>query len=291
MSVYFGNLLTAMVTPFTADGEVNYDKAAELAVYLVDNGADGVVVAGTTGEASTLTDEEKIRLFRTVAGALKGRAKVLAGTGTNSTMDTLQLTKAAGECGVDGIMLVVPYYNKPSQEGIYQHFATAAAATDLPVMLYNVPTRTVASMTAETTLRLAQIPNIVAVKEASGNVEQISRICAGAPADFVLYSGDDVATLPILALGGRGVVSVASHVAAKDIKNMITAFHAGETALAARIHYSLLNLFKTIFIATNPVPIKTAMNILGHDVGPVRLPLVELTEEQYEELKKVLGQV
>jgi 4-hydroxy-tetrahydrodipicolinate synthase len=277
-----------MVTPFTADGEVNYEKAAELAVYLVDNGADGVVVAGTTGEASTLTDEEKIELFRTVASALKGRAKVLAGTGTNSTMDTVQLTKAAADCGVDGIMLVVPYYNKPSQEGIYQHFAAAAAATKLPVMLYNVPTRTVASMTAETTLRLAQIPNIVAVKEASGNLEQISRICADAPADFVLYSGDDVATLPILSLGGRSVVSVASHLAGKEIKKMIEAFRAGDTALAARIHYSLLTLFKTMFIATNPVPVKTAMNILGHDVGPVRLPLVELTDDQLEELKKVL---
>ncbi len=290
MSGYFGSLLTAMITPFTADGEVNYEKAAELAVYLADNGADGVVVAGTTGEASTLTDEEKIKLFSAVSSALKGKAKVLAGTGTNSTADTVYLTKAAEECGVDGIMVVAPYYNKPSQEGLYQHFATVAAVTKLPVMLYNVPSRTVVNMTAETTLRLAQISNIVAIKEASGNLEQISGICAESPSGFDLYSGDDCATLPILSLGGCGVVSVASHLKGKEIKKMMDVFNSGDVALAARMHHSLLPLFKAIFVATNPVPIKTAMNILGHDAGPVRLPLVELTDEQREELIKALPQ-
>ncbi|MDW7651028.1 MAG: 4-hydroxy-tetrahydrodipicolinate synthase [Bacillota bacterium] len=291
MTVLFGELITAMATPFFDNGDVDYDKAADLALYLAGQGADSIIVAGTTGESPTLTEEEKIELFRTVSAALKGKAKVLAGTGTNSTLSAIRLTKLAGECGIDGIMLVVPYYNKPSQEGLYQHFSAVAAQTSLPVMLYNVPGRTVANMAAETTLRLAQIPNVVAVKEASGDLEQIARIRAGAPEDFVVYSGDDSVTLPVLAVGGQGVVSVASHIAGKELKEMISAFHAGDTKTALSIHLRLLPLFKALFLTTSPTPLKGAMKMLGHNLGPVRLPLVELTDAQKQQIQNVLSEL
>jgi 4-hydroxy-tetrahydrodipicolinate synthase len=280
--------MTAMVTPFYENGEIDYDKAARLATYLVEQGADSIVVAGTTGESPTLSEDEKVQLFRTVAKALKGKAKVLAGTGTNSTLSTIKLTKLAEECGVDGIMLVVPYYNKPSQTGLYRHFSAVAAQTSLPVMLYNVPGRTVANMTSDTTLQLAQIPNIVAVKEASGDLEQIARIRAGAPDDFVIYSGDDGVTLPVLAVGGVGVVSVASHVAGKELKEMISAFHAGDIKTALSIHLRLLPLYKALFLTTSPTPVKGAMNMLGHDLGSVRLPLVELSDQEHAAIKTAL---
>jgi 4-hydroxy-tetrahydrodipicolinate synthase len=284
----FGVLVTAMVTPFHDNGDVNYQKAGELAAYLADNGSDAIVVAGTTGESPTLTDDEKIKLFQTVVEAVKGKAKVLAGTGSNNTRQSALLTEKAEQCGVDGIMLVVPYYNKPSQEGLYRHFSTIAACTSLPVLLYNVPGRTVVNMTAETTLRLAVLPNVVAVKEASGDLEQIARIQAGAPEGFVIYSGDDAMTLPVLSVGGRGVVSVAGHLAGKEIRQMITDFHGGDTAAALAAHLRLLPLFKVIFIASNPVPVKTAMNLQGHGLGPVRLPLVAMTEREQQELVGVL---
>lgn len=288
MTAPFGELITAMITPFYENGDVNYDKAAELATYLVDNGADAIVVAGTTGESPTLSDEEKKELFCTVVSAVKGKAQVLAGTGTNNTAQSIRLTQMAQSCDVDGIMLVVPYYNKPSQEGLYQHFSAIAAQTSLPVMLYNVPGRTVVNMTAETTLRLAALPNIVAVKEASGDLEQIARIRAGAPAGFAVYSGDDSMTLPVLAVGGIGIVSVAAHVAGKEIKAMLSAYRDGDTTAALQAHLRLLPLFKAMFITTSPTPVKGAMNMLGHDLGPVRLPLVELTEPQRKEIADVL---
>ena len=288
MNAPFGKLVTAMITPFLDNGEVNYEKAAELATYLVKNGADAIVVAGTTGESPTLSEQEKIELFRTVATTLKGKAKVLAGTGSNNTAQSVRLTKLAGECGVDAVMLVVPYYNKPSQEGLYRHFKTIASETALPVMLYNVPGRTIVNMSAETTLRLAEIPNIVAVKEASGDLEQISRIRAGAPKEFAIYSGDDSLTLPILSVGGQGVVSVAAHIAGKEMKKMITDFLRGDTAAALAGHLRLLPLFKAMFITSSPTPVKGSMNMLGHKLGPVRLPLVELTAEQKKEITNVL---
>ena len=291
MNAPFGEVVTAMVTPFNADGEVNYEKAAQVATYLAENGADAIVVAGTTGESPTLSEDEKLQLFRTVSSALKGKSKVIAGTGSNSTAQTIWLTKAAQECGIDGVMLVVPYYNKPSQEGLYRHFSAAAASSELPVMLYNVPGRTVANMTVDTTIRLAQHPNIVAIKEASGDLEQIARIRAGAPKDFAIYSGDDCMTLPILSVGGCGVVSVASHIAGKELKKMVMAYLAGYTQEALAIHLRLLPLFKAIFITTSPTPVKGALNMLGHDLGPVRLPLVELTAQEHTFIEKTLGEL
>lgn len=284
----FGEMITAMATPFYENGEINYEKAAELATFLVNDGTDGIIVCGTTGESPTLAEEEKIELFSVVTNAVKGKAKVLAGTGSNNTVQAIRLTKIAENCGVDGIMLVVPYYNKPPQEGLYRHFSAVAAKTALPVMLYNVPGRTVVNMTAETTLRLAQISNIVAVKEASGDLEQIARISAGAPDNFAVYSGDDSMTLPVLAVGGIGVVSVASHIAGREIKQMITAFKNGDTEIAMRLHLKLLPLFKAMFITTSPTPLKGAMNMLGHNLGPMRLPLVGLTEDQHKEIADVL---
>ncbi len=284
----FGEVLTAMVTPFLQNGEVNYSKAAELAAYLAANGSDGLVVAGTTGESPTLTGEEKLELFRVVVSAVRGKAKVVAGTGSNNTRQTVQFSRQAADCGVDGIMLVTPYYNKPSQEGLFQHFSAVAGAVPLPVMLYNVPGRTGVNMLAETTLRLAQLPNVVAVKEASGDLEQIARLCAGAPAGFAVYSGDDAMTFPLLSLGGCGVVSVAGHVAGTEIKEMVRACRQGDIDRARRLHHRLLPLFGVMFIASNPVPVKTAMNILGHDLGPVRLPLVALSDAHLAEVKRVL---
>jgi len=287
----FGEMITAMATPFFENGEINYKKAAELAVFLVDNGTDAIVVGGTTGESPTLAEEEKKELFSAIVVAVKGKAKVLAGTGSNNTIQAIRLTKIAENCGVDGIMLVVPYYNKPPQEGLFRHFSAIAAQTALPVMVYNVPGRTVVNMTAETTLRLAQISNIVAVKEASGDLEQIARIRAGAPGDFAVYSGDDSMTLPVLAVGGIGVVSVVSHIAGREIKQMITAFKNGETEAALKTHLKLLPLVKAMFITTSPTPLKGAMNMLGHNLGSVRLPLVELTENQNKEIANVLTEL
>ena len=292
MTAPFGEVLTAMITPFTDDGEVNYAEAARLAAYLAENGSDALVVSGTTGESPTLTDEEKVRLFSTVVEAVKGKAKVLAGTGSNATKHSVELTKKAEACGVDGIMLVVPYYNKPTQEGLYQHFATVAQATTLPVLLYNVPGRTSLNMTAETTVRLATtVPNIVAIKEASGNLEQISFICRTAPADFAVYSGDDALTLPILAVGGCGIVSVASHVAGKEIKKMVSAYRSGDVETARALHLRLLPLFKGMFILTNPIPVKTAMHLLGFKTDVMRLPLVAPTAEEKDTIKELLSKM
>ncbi|HHU29544.1 MAG TPA: 4-hydroxy-tetrahydrodipicolinate synthase [Firmicutes bacterium] len=284
----FGRIITAMITPFKEDGEINYEKAAELADFLSENGSDAIVLAGTTGESPTLSDDEKLNLFSRIKKTIGGKIKIIAGTGSNSTEHSIFLTKEAEKCGVDGIMLVVPYYNKPSQEGLYRHFAAIAESTELPVMLYNIPGRSAVNMTAETTLRLAQIPNIRAVKEASGNLEQIAAICSGAPEGFAVYSGDDSMTLPIMSIGGSGVVSVASHIAGREIKQMVLEFQSGNYREALRIHHRLLPLFKVLFITSNPSPVKGALKLLGNDTGPLRLPLVELTEDEQAAVRKVL---
>jgi 4-hydroxy-tetrahydrodipicolinate synthase len=289
LTMLFGKLMTAMVTPFYPNGEVNYDKAAELATYLADNGSDTVVVAGTTGESPALSGEEKLELFRVVTSAVKGKAKVMAGTGSNSTEQTIRLTRQAAGCDVDGIMLVVPYYNKPSQDGLFRHFSEIAQSTDLPVMLYNVPGRTSVNMSTETTLRLAKLPNVVAIKEACGDLEQIANIRAATSDQFVIYSGDDSLTLPILSIGGHGVVSVVAHIAGNEIKAMVEAFHSGNNRVALDAHLRLLPLFKAMFITSNPVPVKGALNMLGHGVGGVRLPLVDLSETQQSEVSDVLA--
>lgn len=288
MMVKFGRLLTAMVTPFTKDGEVAYDEAANLARFLIENGSDGVVVAGTTGESPVLTKEEKLKLFSVVKEAVGEKGVVIAGTGSNSTADTVALTKKAAETGVDGIMVVTPYYNKPSQEGLYQHFKAVAEATDLPIIMYNVPGRTSVNILPATVIRLAEIKNICALKEASGNLDQVAEIKKGVPEDFLIYSGDDSLTLPMLAVGGCGVISVASHVAGKMIKEMIENFFSGKVKEAADLHIKLFPLFKVMFVTTNPVPVKAALNLIGLSVGNPRLPLVPATEKEIETIRKVM---
>lgn len=274
-----GRLLTAMVTPMTADRAVDYGRAEELAHRLLAQGSDGLVVAGTTGESPTLTDEEKLQLFRVVKLAA-GPTPVIAGTGSNDTAHSVHLTRAAEDTGVDGILLVGPYYNKPAQEGYFQHFRTVAAATSLPIVLYNIPGRTGSNITAETTLRLAEaVTNIVGIKEGSGDLEQMAKICAGAPEEFTVWSGDDAVTLPLLAVGGFGVISVVSHVAGPRMAEMMAAFSAGDTARAAKLHQELLPLIKALFQASgNPPCVKRALQVCGFDCGGLRLPLVEASE-------------
>lgn len=284
----FGQLLTAMVTPFDEEGNIDFQATKTLVNYLIANGTDGLVVAGTTGESPTLTTEEKSDLFKFVVGVVDGRIPVIAGTGTNCTRSSIQLTKMAKTAGVDGVMLVTPYYNKPNQEGMYQHFKAIAESTDLPVMLYNIPGRSVVNMNEETVIRLAQIDNIVCVKEASGDLEAMANIIQNTPSDFFVYSGDDSLTLPLLAIGGHGVVSVSAHVIGNEMKRMMTTFLNGNPQYAASLHRELLPIMKTMFIAPNPTPVKTALNMQGVNVGSVRLPLVPLTVEENEIVAKVL---
>jgi len=288
LSIDFGRVLTAMITPMNEDMSLNISQAGKLARHLVKSGSDGLVVAGTTGESPTLTKEEKIELFRAVVEEVGGEATVIAGTGNYSTAESVEMTREAEKMGVDGIMLVAPYYNKPSQEGLYQHFKTVAESTDLPVMIYNIPGRTSVNILPETLARLAEIDNIVAVKEASGNLNQVSEVVRLTPDNFLVYSGDDSLTMPIMAVGGRGVVSVVSHLAGERIKEMVDAFATGNATRAAELHCQLMPLFKGMFITTNPVPVKAALNLLGWNVGRPRLPLVDVTEGEKEKLKAIL---
>ncbi|SDD44277.1 4-hydroxy-tetrahydrodipicolinate synthase [Sporomusa acidovorans] len=287
----FGRVLTAMVTPFNADYSVNYSEAAKLADYLVNNGSDGLVVAGSTGEAATLTTDEKLSLFKVVLEAVGDKATVIAGTGSNDTRASIKLTQEAEKIGVHGAMLVGPYYNKPPQEGYYQHFKSIANSTDLPLIVYNVPGRTASNILPSTIARLAEIDNIVAVKEASGNLDQVSEIIRTTPAEFLVYSGDDGLTLPILSVGGSGVISVAAHVVGKRMQEMVTAFFAGDMNKAQTLHLELMPFFKVIFITTNPIPIKEAVNIIGIHAGPTRLPLIPPTDQETEQLKKVMQSI
>ncbi len=283
----FGRLLTAMVTPFDRDNKVNYRQAAEFARWLAANGSDGLVVAGSTGEAATMTVKERLQLFTTVLEAVGDKCPVIAGAGTNDTAATVELSRQVAALGVHGLLLVAPYYNKPSQEGLYRHFAAAAeAVAETPIIVYNVPGRTNVNISAETTLRLAAIKNIVAVKEASGNLEQMGEIIRNAPADFIFYSGDDGLLLPVLAIGGYGVISVASNIAGPQMQAMIAAYLAGDNAKAAACHLALLPLFKAMFITTNPTPVKAAVNLLGIDVGDVRLPLVPPRPQELAVIKE-----
>lgn len=283
-----GNLLTAMVTPFQPDGTLDAGQAARLAHHLVEIGNDGVVVAGTTGESPTLTDEEKLELFRAVVGEIGGRATVIAGTGTNDTEHSIRLTKEAEKLGVDAIMAVVPYYNRPPQEGLYQHFRAIAESTSLPVMLYNVPSRTATGLRPETVARLAEIDNIVAIKEATGNMDQVSELRRLTPAEFDIFSGDDSLTLPMMSVGAVGVVSVAAHLVGRRLREMIDAFHKGDVRTALSIHLELWPIFDVMFVTTNPIPVKTAVNMLGIEVGPVRPPLVAPNEEEENIIRTVL---
>ncbi len=275
--VEFGKVITAMVTPFTTEGNVNYELAEKLADHLVNNGSDGLVICGTTGESPTLTRSEEYELFQIVKKAVGGRAKIIAGTGSNSTKEAIEATKEADKLGLDGTLQVVPYYNKPPQEGMYAHFKNIAEAVpELPIMLYNIPGRTGQNMTAETVIKLAEISNIVAIKEASGQMDQASQIRAKTPPEFMIYSGDDSLTLPLLAIGGTGIVSVASHLVGNQIQEMIGAFIEGNNKLATEIHVKLFPLFKALFCTTNPIPVKAGLKMIGWDVGGVRLPLTEM---------------
>lgn len=284
----FGRMLTAMVTPFDENNQVDYEQAKVLARYLVDNGSDGIVVVGTTGESPTLTMQEKINMFSAVKEAVGQTAKVIAGTGSNDTASSINLTLAAEKIGVDAAMLVVPYYNKPSQEGMYQHFAAVAKATSLPIVLYNIPGRTGVNLLPATVKRLAEIPNIVAIKEAAGSTDQVTELKRVLPNDFLIYSGDDSMTLPWLAVGCEGIISVVAHVVGREMKQMIQAYISGNVQEAARIHTELYPIFKGMFMTSNPVPIKAACNMLGIQVGSVRLPLVNATEQELAAIRKLL---
>ena len=271
-----GRLLTAMVTPFDDEGQVDYEQVRRLARALLDSGSDGLVVVGTTGEAPTLTHDEKLKLFAAVKEAVDGRGAVIAGTGTNNTAVSIEISQEAERIGVDGLLLTVPYYNKPTQDGLYRHFEAIARATRLPCILYNIPSRTGVNMTAETTLRLSRVPNIVGIKEASGDLAQIASIIDDAGEEFYLWSGDDAMTLPILAVGGYGVIAVVSHLTGIQMHQIIDDYLAGRTADAARGHRRLLPLMQTLMTAaSNPTPVKYALNQVGFRVGRPRLPLVE----------------
>jgi 4-hydroxy-tetrahydrodipicolinate synthase len=274
-----GRLLTAMVTPFDTRGKVDYRQAKKLALSLLDSGSDGVVVSGSTGESPTLSKEEKLRLFTEIKSAMADRGAVVAGTGNYDTRESQELTKEAEKTGVDACLLVVPYYNRPTQQGLWEHFKAIAQSTALPCILYNVPSRTVTNLAADTVIKLSQIDNIVGVKEASGNLGQIAEIIQGTREDFLVYSGNDSDTLPILALGGYGVISVASHLVGIQIKDMIENFLNGKPQEAAKIHRHLLPLVNALFIVSNPIPVKWALNYAGFPVGKPRLPLVEPDEK------------
>ena len=286
--VSVGRLITAMVTPFDGQGQVDYAQAKRLASSLLESGSDGLVVSGTTGESPTLTKEEKLRLFREIKSELGDRGAVVAGTGNYSTAESIELTQEAEREGADAALLVVPYYNKPTQEGLYQHFKAIAESTRLPCILYNVPSRTITSLAWETTVKLAQVDNIIGVKEASGDFDQISRIISGAPKDFRVWSGNDNDTFGIMSLGGYGVVSVASHLVGRQIKGMMDLVTAGKTSEAAAEHLRLMSIFKGLFIVSNPIPVKYSLNHVGFAVGKPRLPLTEPDEKTAEQIQSML---
>lgn len=288
----FGRVLTAMATPFLPSGEVNYPVAEALASHLADHGTDTVVVCGTTGESPALTWEEEYALFKAVKQAVSGKAKVLAGTGSNSTSEAIEATRKASKLGLDGSLQVVPYYNKPPQAGLLGHFsAIAQAVPDLPVMLYNVPGRTSCNLLPETVAKLAHISNIVAIKEASGNLDQVSEISRICPADFEIYSGDDSLTLPMLSIGAVGVVSVASHLAGNLLQDMVQAFENGQVKDAIATHLKLMPLFKVLFSVTSPIPLKIALELQGWSVGTCRPPLCEGTPELTQAVKATLTEL
>ena len=285
----FGSLITAMITPFNAAGEVDYTQAQHLAEYLYANGSESLVISGTTGESPTLSKEEKLKLFSAIVEVAKGRGLVIAGTGSYDTAGSVELTKAAAKMGVDGILAVAPYYNKPPQEGLYQHFTAIAAAVGIPVMLYNIPGRTGINILPQTIARLSKIDNIFAVKESSGSMEQVSQIFQLIDEDFLVYSGDDSLTLPVLSLGGAGIVSVAGHIVGNEIKAMLEMYFNGDVCGAAEMHKYLYPVFSNIFVMANPIPIKYCVNKLGFFAGECRLPLIPLEESARTILDQMLS--
>ena len=282
----WGRLITAMITPFHEDLSVNYEMAVKLAKKLVKEGNTALVITGTTGEAPTLTREEKFELYKTIKENVD--VPIIAGVGTNSTDVTIENALDAKRAGVDGLLVVVPYYNKPDQDSLYEHFRKVAKSIDLPIMLYNVPGRTGSNLMPETVERLSKIDNIVALKEASGDMVQLAKIIKLVAEDFRVYSGDDIVLLPSMSIGAYGIVSVCSHVVSGDIKQMIEAFLAGDILKAQTIHLKLLNIFQKLFMISNPIPVKAALNMMGIDVGGLRLPLTSARKYVLDELKEEL---
>jgi 4-hydroxy-tetrahydrodipicolinate synthase len=275
-----------MITPFKADGSVDYQAAEKLVAMLVADGSDGVVVSGTTGESPSLSDDEKIELLKVVRKAIPGKS-VVAGTGSNDTHHSVKLSERAMKAGADALLAVVPYYNKPPQEGMYQHFKAISEVG--PTIMYNIQGRTAVNMTAVTTLRCAELPGILGVKEASGDLDQIGLVCAGKPERFKVWSGDDSWTLAVLGTGGYGVICVVSHIAGRSMRKLIAAYQENDNDEARRIHLGLLPVIKTLMTtAANPVPIKSVLNAMGFPAGPFRLPLVPLTDDQLQSVMQTI---
>ena len=288
----FGNILTAMVTPFKKDGKVDYELAVKLANYIIENGSDGIVLCGTTGESPTLTWDEQHQLFVVIRNSLQAKAKILIGTGSNSTSEAVEATQKAFEAGADGALVVVPYYNKPPQDGLYEHFKDVAnAAPKLPIMLYNIPGRTGSNLLPKTVKKLMEFPNIVSIKAASGRIEEVTELRAECGSEFAIYSGDDSLLLPMLSVGAVGVVSVASHIVGLQLKDMISNFQNGNVLKALDIHERLQPLFKALFETTNPIPIKAALEQLGWEVGPPRPPLVKLNDDKTQKLSILINKL
>jgi|SRR5690625_815217 len=284
----FGRIITAMVTPFNAEGNIDQQQTEQLVDHLLSHGSDSLIITGTTGESPTLTNHEKVTFYKHVVKYVNGKIPILAGTGTNNTRESIELTIEAERIGVDGIMLVTPYYNKPSQRGLYEHFKQIAQATNLPIMLYNIPGRSAINLEIETIKQLAKIDNIVALKDATGDLQEMTQIIAETPDSFAIYSGDDQLTLPVLAIGGHGIVSVSAHVIGDQMQQMIDHYLSGDVKRAAYIHQQLLPIMNAMFAQPSPAPVKTALNMQGVQVGPVRLPLVSLTETEQEKLRHIM---
>jgi 4-hydroxy-tetrahydrodipicolinate synthase len=277
-----------MVTPFRDDHAVDLDGAQELASWLVDNGSDAIVVAGSTGESPTLTYKEKSQLFGVVGDAIRGRGKLICGTGTYSTTESLELTQAAEDARADGLLVVTPYYNKPPQRGLVAHFERIADATELPLILYNIPGRTATRIEHDTLLQLAQRANIVAVKDSTGDFQAVSRLIAEVPDGFEIYSGDDWAAFGYVCLGAVGIVSVASHLVGPQIRQMVDLINTGDVPAARKINEALSPLYNALFITSNPIPVKAALEMLGRPAGPPRLPLVPATAEETQRVRTAL---
>lgn len=275
-----GNVSTAMVTPFNIDGSIDYHNTEILIEHLLSNGTDSLVVSGTTGESPTLSTDEKLELIQFVVEKVNKRVPIIAGTGSNNTAASIELSQRAEALGVDALMIVTPYYNKPNQRGMIAHYEAIASATSLPIVVYNIPGRSVVNLEPESIISLSKIPSIQIVKEASGSLEQMAKILADTDDDFLVYSGDDGLTLPLLSIGGTGVISVASHVIGNEMQDMIQLFHQGELAKAAKIHQQILPVIKALFQHPNPVVVKYALSKIGVQTGSLRLPLVEMTKEE-----------
>ncbi len=287
--MFFGKVLTAMVTPYDSAGEVDYAKVQKLAKHLLANGSDGVLICGTTGESPCLTPAERANLWAAAKEATAGGGALILGTTDNETAFSCEVAKKAQRAGADALLAVAPYYNKPSQEGLYRHFAKIAASADIPIILYNIPGRTGVNILPETVLRLAQdCPNIVAIKDATGSLDSVSALVGLLPEGFDVYSGDDSLTLPILSVGGVGVISVASHLIGNQIAQMIELYQQGDVAGARRIHLQYFEVFKKLFITTNPVPVKACLNLQGWAMGDCRLPLAPPADDELAVLKAML---